>query len=158
MPTGRSSSWRGAGSVLTQYIVGGLAGYFTGDIAGALGGAGVVAMGRAALDALKRAGIERTDQLLTEALLNPELAKTLLMRATSANRPIIAQRLASQIGTLAAAAGAETQLDESSRPTRTRQPAQVAPTAPAPTLNPAMPPPVWGSLAPGGAMLGRTVP
>ena len=46
------------------------------------------------------------DQLLTEALLHPELARTLLMKATPANRPFIAQRLRSQLGTLALAGAA----------------------------------------------------
>src|SRR5258708_37621294 len=61
-------------------------------------------MAKAAVDAMKRSGISRTEDLLTEALLNPELAKTLLMKATPANRPFIAQRLTSQLGTLAAVA------------------------------------------------------
>jgi hypothetical protein len=43
---------------------------------------------------------------VTEALLNPELAKTLLIKATPGNRAFIAQRLASQLGTLAGAQAA----------------------------------------------------
>ena len=55
---------------------------------------------------MTRAGVERTDQLLTEALLNPDLARTLLMKASPGNRPFIAQRLSSQLGSLAAVGGA----------------------------------------------------
>jgi hypothetical protein len=80
----------------------GLAGYLLGGVHGAFEGYGVYAAAKTALDAIRRPGIEKIDQLLTEALLNPELAKTLLMKATPANRPLIAQRLASQLGTLAA--------------------------------------------------------
>jgi hypothetical protein len=57
---------------------------------------------------MQRSGIARSDQLLTEALLNPELAKTLMMKPSPGNRPFIAQRLASQLGTLAATAGLST--------------------------------------------------
>jgi hypothetical protein len=97
-------------SLLSAYLghgMAGLGGYLLGGVHGAIEGTGAYAMGRAALDALKRAGIERTDQLLTEALLNPELARTLLMKATPGNRAFIAQRLGSQLGTLAGSAGVQ---------------------------------------------------
>jgi hypothetical protein len=94
-------------SVVSQYLghgLAGLAGYLIGGVHGAIEGTGGYTMAKAALDAMKRSGISRTEDLLTEALLNPELAKTLLMKATPANRPFIAQRLTSQLGTLAAVA------------------------------------------------------
>jgi hypothetical protein len=96
------------------------------------------------VDGLKRAGIERVDQLLTDALLNPELARTLLMKATPENRPFIAQRLGSQLGTLAASAGAQAAGDSQPRGR------QVA--APARRSVPAISPPAFGSLVPGGAL------
>jgi hypothetical protein len=96
-------------SVLKRYLgqgaltaAGGLGGYLIGGIRGAIEGAGATAVAREALNRLRAAGIEQTDQLLTEALLHPELARTLLMKATPANRPFIAQRLRSQLGTLLA--------------------------------------------------------
>ena len=104
-------------------------------------------MAKAAVDAIRRTGIARTEELLTEALLNPELAKTLLMKASPANRPFIAQRLTSQLGTLAAVSGGqaanETQRRGSFLPPRvsfqleTKVPAIVAPQR--------------GQLVPGGA-------
>jgi hypothetical protein len=42
-------------------------------------------MGKAALDAALRSGTTKTETLLTEALLNPELAKTLLLKASADN-------------------------------------------------------------------------
>lgn len=102
-------------SVLTQYLghgLAGLGGYLMGGFHGAIEGAGGFTMGKTALDAMRRSGVERVDHLLTEALLNPELARTLLMKATPGNRPFIAQRLASQLGTLATTAAAGTAGDE----------------------------------------------
>jgi hypothetical protein len=82
-------------------------------------------------------------------LLSPDLAKTLLMKATSANRPFIAQRLASQLGTLAGSAATN----------ENRRPAQQVATRPAPRVvvaRPALPPApgpgLWGSMVPGGAL------
>lgn len=94
-------------SVLTQYLghgIAGLTGYLLGGVHGAIEGTGRYTIAKGAVDALRPADIERTDQLLTEALLNPELARTLLMKATPANRPFVAQRLGSQLGTLATTA------------------------------------------------------
>ncbi len=99
-------------SVLKRYLgqgvisaAGGLGGYLVGGIHGALEGAGGAAVGKEMLHRMRAAGIERTGELLTEALLNPELARTLMMRASVGNRPIIAQRLGSQLGTLLAVSG-----------------------------------------------------
>jgi len=84
---------RSVGSI-AQYLghgLAGLAGYLIGGVHGAIEGTAATRWQKAALDAMKRSGISRTEDLLTEALLNPELAKTLLMKATPANRPFIAQ-------------------------------------------------------------------
>jgi hypothetical protein len=148
-------------SVVSQYLghgLAGLGGYLLGGVHGAIEGTGAYAMGKSALDAMKRAGIERTDQLLTEALLNPELTRTLLMKATPGNRVFIAQRLGSQLGTLAAEAGAQA-AGERQRQQRMVPLAQVAPSAagrPVPTI-PAMPLAMPGSLMPGGALM-RALP
>lgn len=105
-------------SVLRQYLSGGnhgaeiaaaLGGYLLGGYPGAIGGAVAGRLGdigRNALNSLKRAGIEKTDTLMTEALLDPDKARTILMVASPANRAVIAQRLGTQIGALTAVAGA----------------------------------------------------
>lgn len=99
-------------SVLKGYLgkgmasaVGGLGGYLLAGVHGAIEGAGGVAFAKGALDRLRAAGLEQTNQLMTEALLNPDLAKTLLMKASPGNRPFIAQRLGQQLGALGASAG-----------------------------------------------------
>jgi len=83
---------------------GALTGYLVGDLHGAATGAGAGVFIKQALDKLKAAGIDRVDQLTTEALLNPELARTLLVKPTPGNAPFIAQRLSSHLGTLAGSA------------------------------------------------------
>jgi hypothetical protein len=130
---------------------------------GSLPGAGIGAtiasighvVGKPVVAAMRRAGVENVDRLLTEALLNPEMAKTLLTKATPRNRPLIAQRLASQMGTLATV-GAADAVEE--RPKR-QSPARPAPRPPSPRastpFNPAIPPPAFGSLSPGGALRPR---
>jgi len=105
-------------------------------------------MAKPALDALRRSGTDRTEALLTEALLTPELARTLLMKATPANRPFIAQLLTSQLGALSALTGAEAAVDR-------RQSRPVAPPPPRAAVRPAAPPAVglWGgATVPGGAL------
>jgi hypothetical protein len=81
----------------------GLGGYLIGGPVGATVGAGL-GVGKAALSRIKAAGIERTNQLVTEALLNPEIARTLLMKPTPGNRPLIAGSLRTAFGRIAAAA------------------------------------------------------
>jgi hypothetical protein len=97
MSTFRAYLWPGtaAGAV-------GLATYF---VPGAgLVGAAVSATGAAkTLAMIKRAGLEKVDALRTEALLNPEVAAALLMKATPANRPFIAAKLNSALGRLVGA-------------------------------------------------------
>jgi hypothetical protein len=137
-------------SVLRGYLghgatsaIAGLAGYLVGGVHGAIEGFGGAAIAKSMLDKMRAAGLERTDALLTEALLNPEIAQTLLTKASPGNRPFVAQRLGSQLGTLLATAGLRA---EDRRP----QPPQRPP-APAP-FNPAMLPPARGLLMPGGAL------
>ena len=132
----------------------GMAGYLIGGVHGAMegvGGVGSIAIGKAALDAVRRTGIARTEDLLTEALLNPELARTLLMKASAENRPFIAQRLTSQLGTLGAVAAESAATNDNRRQSRpVALPAARAvarPAAPAVGL--------WGgAMVPGGALRG----
>lgn len=108
----------GSGSLLRRHFgdlassaAGAVTGYLlTGRISGALAGsyAGLV---KAALDRMKAAGIERTDQLMTEALLNPELARTLLTKPNPASQPYIARRLRTSFGRIAAGAAARQDAD-----------------------------------------------
>jgi hypothetical protein len=63
-----------------------------------------------------RSGTAKTEALLREALLNPDIAKTLLMNASAENRPFIAQRLASQLGTLGIVAARAAAANENRRP------------------------------------------
>jgi hypothetical protein len=135
-------------SLVSGYLghgIAGLAGYLLGGFHGAVEGTGGYTMGKAALDAMRRSGIERTDQLLTEALLNPELARALLMKASPGNRPFIAQRLASQLGTLAAVSGAE-----AANQNRATKPGQVGSVSARRSVA-SMPPPYSGALVSGGA-------
>jgi hypothetical protein len=103
----------GTSSVLSQYVshavpslVGGVGGYLMGGMHGAVEGVLGVPAVKAAIDKLRRVGIERTDQLMTEALLNPELAQALLTKGSTGNAPFIAHRLGSQINALLAAQAA----------------------------------------------------
>jgi hypothetical protein len=90
---------------------GGGAMYFVGGgTAGVLAGLGAGAA-RILGSRMKAAGIEKTDQLVTEALLNPEIARTLLLKPNPANRPYIARRLRTSIGRLAAPAAVAGQGD-----------------------------------------------
>jgi hypothetical protein len=92
---------------LSQNILpagGSLIGYLAGDITGLAGGYGAGTAAKQLVGKLKAAGIDRADQLTTEALLNPELARTLLIKPSPGNAPFIAQRLSSHLGTLAGSA------------------------------------------------------
>jgi hypothetical protein len=92
-------------SALRSYLgpaitgVGGAAiGYMFGGLRGGAEGLALGAGVKRAMDNFKAAGIQKTDQLLTEALLNPDLARSLLMKATPANRPFIAAKLNASLG------------------------------------------------------------
>jgi hypothetical protein len=91
---------------------------------------------------------DEVNKLLTDALLNPELAKTLMMKATAANRPFIAQRLASQLGMLAGSDAANENRRQS-QPVATRPAPRVAAR---PALPPAPGPGLWESMVPGGIL------
>ncbi len=148
-------------SLLSQYLghgIAGVAGYLLGGVHGAIEGSGGYAMAKSAIDAMRRAGIERREKLLTEALLNPELAQTLLMKATPGNRPFIAARLAKQLGTIAATMANQPQQEQRPRPAPAVPMPNIAMRRSASAQAPAIPPIVWGSLAPGGAMRQRAVP
>jgi hypothetical protein len=155
LPKGQNGAIGGAPSLLRGYVFGhgaaglaGVAGYLFGGVHGALEAFGGYEVAKKALDAMTRAGVERTDQLLTEALLNPELARTLLMKATPGNRPFIAQRLSSQLGSLAAVGGTSAAGEgQSSNPRRpVTLPAMSRAVPPASVISP--------TLAPGGALSG----
>lgn len=100
---------------------------------------------------MRRTGVERVDNLLTDALLNPELARTLLMKATPGNRVLIPPRLGSQLGALAATASAEATGEGQRRPgPRELSPSMAIPRIAVPPSTPilrAMLPPVRGLLA-----------
>ena len=155
LPKAQSGASSGAPSLLRGYVFGhgaaglaGVAGYLFGGVHGALEAFGGYEVAKKALDAMTRTGVERTDQLLTEALLNPELARTLLMKATPGNRPFIAQRLSSQLGSLAAVGGASAAGEGQS--TKTQRPLTL-PAAPRAALPASM---ISPALAPGGALRG----
>jgi hypothetical protein len=125
----------------------GVAGYFTlGGFHGAVESAGGYMMAKTVLDSFMRSGTAKTEALLTEALLKPELAKTLLMKASPENRPFIAQRLSSQLGTLGTVAAGSAAANENRRPS---QPVGKFPTR---TARPTAPVVLPGSLAVGGAL------
>jgi hypothetical protein len=166
LPKGQTAAPSGGvaavGSLLSRYLgegLFGLGGYLFGGIHGAIEGAGGYGLAKNALAGLRRSGIDNIDKALTEALLDPEKAKTLLMKATPANRPFIAARLASQFGTLGAVAAGSDAANENRRhaqPVATRPAPRVA-ARPALPPAPASGPGLWGSMVPGGAFR-RVVP
>ena len=62
-----------------------------------------------ALAGMKAAGIKQTSDLVTEAMLNPALARVLLSNVTAANSHNVASAFASQVGRIAAARAADLQ-------------------------------------------------
>ncbi len=96
-----------AGAVgLGVYLIPG-AGWATAVIAGS--GAGKT-MAR-----LRRVGLDEVNALRTEALLNPQVAAALLMKATPANRPFIAAKLNSALGRIVGAGAATENLEQPAR-------------------------------------------
>jgi hypothetical protein len=89
---------------LLQYLIaeklGGMAGHLTG-----MGFVGEVA-GLAA-NAVRRSGLAKVDDLLTEAMLKPELARTLLAKVSPKTAPAMGKMLAAQLRALSASAGAQ---------------------------------------------------
>jgi hypothetical protein len=92
---------------LLRFLPAGIGG-LVGGIPGAVGG---WATSNTAM-AIRRAGLKKVEDVVADALLNPERARTLLMEYTPRSAPRIAARLASQYGASAARAG----LDEAQRP------------------------------------------
>ena len=62
-----------------------------------------------ALASMKAAGIKQTSDLVTEAMLNPALARVLLSKVTEANSSNVASAFASQVGRIAASRAADLQ-------------------------------------------------
>lgn len=86
-------------------------GYLLGNVPGALVG-GYAGMAKAALSRMKAAGIESSNQLVTEALLNPEIARTLVLKPNPASKPFIARSLRTAFGRLAAASASRQEPDQ----------------------------------------------
>jgi hypothetical protein len=61
-------------------------------------------VGSLVLNAMRQAGLNRVDELVTEAMLHPGIAKTLLMRPTAKSAPDIAAILRRQLMAVAASA------------------------------------------------------
>ncbi len=77
-------------------LKGGAVGAFIGNKAGA------------AIGGLKAAGIKQTGDLVKEAMLNPELARLLLVKLTPQNQGTVTSAMVGQLARLAAVRGAHT--------------------------------------------------
>ena len=86
-----------SGLTIAGYLKGGPIGGFLANKAGAV------------LANMKAAGIKHTNDLVTEAMLNPALARVLLSNVTEANGPNVASAFASQVARVAAARAADLQ-------------------------------------------------
>jgi len=95
---------------LLQLLIAEHAGHVGGHVlgGGVLGWAGGLA-GVVAL-AARKAGLPKIDDLITEAMLKPELAQTLLAKATPKEAPALGKMVAAQIRALSASAGAQAAL------------------------------------------------
>src|ERR1700730_2423141 len=106
-------------------------------------------MGAAMLTADDEAGRDRANRLIGDrSAAQSRAGKDPAMKATPANRPFIAQRLTSQLGTLGAVAAGPAAANENrrqSQPVATLPPPRVA-------ARPALPPAsgVWGRWCPVG--------
>jgi hypothetical protein len=98
-----AASGEGHGDNLLSYLVALGLEHHTGNLMTSLGGA----IGIKAANALRAHGLQKADDMLTEALLNPRLARTLLARVTPQNRASITDRLTRQLTTLSAASAAQ---------------------------------------------------
>lgn len=63
-------------------------------------------MGKTSLGAMRAAGVQNQKQLITDALLNPQVARDLLMTARPANQPFFTQRFVPHMATLGAVSAA----------------------------------------------------
>jgi hypothetical protein len=94
------------------------------------------------LNAMRAAGIAKVNALVTEAMLNPALGKTLLLRTTKQGAPGVLYTLKRQLRGLAATSGIRAPQDDQRRPrpavaplaARSAAPRPVAPLATAPAL------------------------
>jgi len=77
-------------------LKGGAVGAFVGNKAGA------------AIGGIKAAGIKQTGDLVKEAMLNPELARLLLVKLTPQNQGTVTSAMVGQLGRIAAVRGAHT--------------------------------------------------
>jgi len=74
--------------------------FVAGPIGASVGSVAGAAVGKA-LQAAREAGLQNVDNLVSQALLNPALMKTLLAKATPANTPSLTANLAAQLRPLA---------------------------------------------------------
>jgi hypothetical protein len=127
-------------SVLTQVVVGEMVGEVAERLAGPAGKlAGVGAM---VLNAMRQAGLTKVDQLVEQAMLHPELARTLLMKVPphSSFTPVYGAMLRQQLRAAAMTSAVSGQRREPEPP----------PPAPSIAVTPRDVPPVaaWASHAP----------
>jgi hypothetical protein len=80
LPQLRKSLEPGAGSLLLELLVGASTGYGAGGVKGGLGGVATV-LGRNVLGRMREAGMTKVDDLIRQAMLDPELARLLLGKA-----------------------------------------------------------------------------
>ena len=86
----------------------------TGPSVGTVAGA---AVGRA-VQVVREAGIANVDQLVSQALLNPALMRTLMARATPANTPSLMASLAAQLRPLSLASAVRSAGQQQDRPSQ----------------------------------------
>lgn len=91
----------GHGDNLLSLLVGMAVEHHTGSWLTGIAGA----VGAKVVGAMRTAGLHTVDDLVTSAMLNPDLARTLLTKGTAGNRALLAPRLAAQISALSADSG-----------------------------------------------------
>ena len=95
-------------SVLGQLVAGEIGGELLGHAVGVASGLGkvglkIATLGTSAMVSRARAaGLANVDQVLTAAVLNPEVARMLLLRPAAAARPAVLGKLRGLLGNLAA--------------------------------------------------------
>lgn len=89
-------SGEGHGDNVLSYFVG-----MAGEHAGGLLTGAAAGLGTKVASLFRNAGLKKVDNLVTEAMLNPELGRTLLMKTTGANKPMVMKRLSAQLKTMA---------------------------------------------------------
>ncbi len=83
-----------------------LVGSLVGGIPGAVAGMGAGA-GAAAVQAMRQAGIRNVDHLVSQALLNPALMRSLMAKVTPQNQASLMSGLAAQVGRLSLVSAAQ---------------------------------------------------